>query len=155
MDLMTRRRAMMDSLSRGAVPALLSSNLLSGCTFTSGFLNSSGGISDAGPTTKEVTTNEYIDVTSLNGERICVRLAYEKDNSGWFGVGYYDANRNFLSRSSISSSLDKVTPPTGTAYIRISFRTYGICAAYVAKESVFWINLQQLLGSAGAATVTT
>lgn len=111
-------------------------NLIDEKLCTAGYIvNGTGAVSI--PTTANEITSDFI---SLNGAtsltyRVEGTTIADKPQSGdeklWLGVGYYDAEKNFISRFTATSIgvgkrvLAGVTScPSNTCYFRFSFRTY-------------------------------
>lgn len=93
-----------------------------------GYLNASGGF-DGGEAQVTLTT----DFIKLNPDRT-LSLDYKVDDDtkeAWIGIGFYDADKQWIKRVSqtgVAGSINHITRfskfPTGTAYVRISFRHY-------------------------------
>ncbi|PUD95468.1 hypothetical protein DA477_12695 [Levilactobacillus brevis] len=123
-------------------------NLLPVSNYTSGYVNKDDGtVTPAGATTKEVVSN-FVSVDAAQNYFFQV-IQQVNANLAWIGIGFYDANEQFISRyengwtpvtgtittvvsifpiGSPNVSIPNVSTtvcPKNTAYVRISFSTYG------------------------------
>jgi len=123
-------------------------NLLPVSNYSSGYVSGTdGSISTADGTVKEVVSAFVpVDITQ---SYYCQIIQQVNNNTAWYGIGFYDSNKQFKSRfasgnttvtGTITSvirmlpygapnisiqNVSTVVFPANTAYIRISFRTYG------------------------------
>lgn len=123
-------------------------NLLPVSNYNPGYVNGAdGSISPANATIKEVISNFIpVDITQ---SYYCQVIQQVNANQAWYAIGFYDANEQFISRFSTGNttvtgtimsvtrmlpfgspniSIPNVTTtafPKNTAYVRVSFRTYG------------------------------
>lgn len=123
-------------------------NLLPISNYSSGYVKGAdGSIVTADGTAKEVVSAFVpVDITQ---SYYCQIIEQVNNNQVWFGIGFYDNNKQFISRYGFGSatvtgtitSVIRMLPagfpnisipnvytavfPANTAYVRISFRTYG------------------------------
>ena len=123
-------------------------NLLPVSNYNSGYVNGADGtISHADGIAKEVISNFIpVDITQ---SYYCQIIQQVNNNQAWWGIGFYDANKQFISRPSTGNTIvtgtitsvirmlplgfpnisipnvSTVVFPANTAYVRVSFRTYG------------------------------
>ncbi|QBJ03869.1 putative capsid protein [Lactobacillus phage SAC12B] len=123
-------------------------NLLPVSNYNSGYVNGADGtISHADGIAKEVISNFIpVDITQ---SYYCQIIQQVNANQAWWGIGFYDANKQFISRPSTGNTtvtgtitsvirmlplgfpnisipnVSTVVFPANTAYVRVSFRTYG------------------------------
>ncbi|QCZ50927.1 hypothetical protein [Levilactobacillus brevis] len=135
-------------------------NLLPISNYNSGYINAADGtIASSNTTNKEVVSN-FIPVDTTQSY-YCQIVQQVNANQAWQGIGFYDANEQFISRytnglatvtgtitsvirilpfGSLNVSIPNVITtafPANTAYVRISFRTYGApIQASLEKTSV-------------------
>ncbi|MCM6799360.1 hypothetical protein NE303_02690 [Levilactobacillus brevis] len=123
-------------------------NLLPVSNYNSGYVNGADGtIVPADAIAKEVISN-FIPVDTTQSY-YCQIVQQVNANQAWWGIGFYDANKQFISCPSTGNttvtgtitSVIRMLPfgspnvsipnvstivfPKNTAYVRISFRTYG------------------------------
>ncbi|WP_369957199.1 pyocin knob domain-containing protein [Levilactobacillus brevis] len=123
-------------------------NLLPISNYSSGYVQvSNGSIVPADGTAKEVVSDFVpVDITQ---SYYCQIIEQVNNNQVWFGIGFYDNNKQFISRYGLGSatvtgtitSVIRMLPtgfpnisipnvytasfPANTTYVRVSFRTYG------------------------------
>ena len=148
------RELVLSRVIYGGGSTLGNSNLLTGCTFTPGYLVSGGTISPQLAGTLEVTSSE-VDISALNGEDIWFQIGHDGTDQEWVAIGYYNADHQWISRSAGATTAQGSAPtPAGAKYIRVSFRTYGNCAIYVAGQSSFCGLMTETIENAGGTAVT-
>lgn len=135
-------------------------NLLPISNYNSGYINAADGtIASSNTTNKEVVSN-FIPVDTTQSY-YCQIVQQVNANQAWQGIGFYDANEQFISRytnglatvTGTITSVIRILPfgspnisipnvpttafPKNTAYVRVSFRTYGApIQASLEKTSV-------------------
>ena len=97
-------------------------------TAVSGYIATDGNIVTASTTNKE-KTGDYVEVKDTS-KYLTLSLDYGTTQEGWGGFGWYDANKNFISRAAtMQSSVTKLSisrkPPENAKYFRATLRTYG------------------------------
>lgn len=107
---------------------LCGKNLFNPNTAVSGYIATDGNIASASTTNKE-KTGDYVEVKDTN-KYLTLSLDYGTTQEGWGGFGWYDANKNFISRAAtMQSSVTKLSisrkPPENAKYFRATLRTYG------------------------------
>jgi len=104
-------------------------NILPYVGYVPGYISTYGDISSAGETTKEITFG-YVPVTP--GQ--VVKYHWRMKGSPWVAVGYWDDQKVFLSRATLSNgthdgdyyyNTNEFTVPAGAYFFRFSMRTYG------------------------------
>ena len=103
-------------------------NLFDPNTAVSGYIATDGNIASASTTSKE-KTGDYVAVKDTS-KYLTLSLDYGTTQEGWGGFGWYDANKNFISRNATTqSSVTKLSisrkPPENAKYFRATLRTYG------------------------------
>lgn len=130
-------------------------NLADGVSYVSGYLNTNGTMSSASSTNKEITT-DYIDVSSLQGQTVWLYVTTGSSNSLWSALGYYDANKTWISRSAASTAaLASWTINSSASYVRISTRTYGHLAFAFTKVADGRNWLYTALADGGANVISS
>lgn len=111
---------------------VMEKNLWNPDSVVSGCLSSTGVLTVADPTQKEVTT-DFIPCTP---NQVCTLygILTRLPTSGyqWYGICFYDANKNFIVRNTKQGATNDInlitlttTAPANTAYMRASARTYS------------------------------
>lgn len=98
-----------------------------------GYFVSTGYVSSQDPTRLEMYYPEYIPVPT-GGTSVTSKVVFSATPSdqAWFGICFYDSEKNFLSRFASSGNVtdnafSRTTAiPENTAFIRPTLRTYGI-----------------------------
>ena len=103
-------------------------NLFNPNTAVSGYIATDGNIASASTTNKE-KTGDYVEVKDTS-KYLTLSLDYGTTQEGWGGFGWYDANKNFISRNATTQSgVTKLSisrkPPENAKYFRATLRTYG------------------------------
>lgn len=111
-------------------------NLIDKKLCTSGYIVDNGGRVTPSTLANELTT-DFIPLSSANqlsyrvDGTVIANIPASGDEKLWLGIGYYDAEKNFISRFTATSIgvgervLAGVTScPSNTYYFRFSFRTY-------------------------------
>lgn len=144
---------MMTGSNSSIIGALRNLNVLHGLSYTEGYINASGGISYRSATEQEVTS-EFTANPLVNGEKYLAiqRFAGAIQTSnyqGWIGIGYWDDNDAFRTRSVFShnnnlqmdgywvSLFTPYTPTYTDGKVRFSFRTYGDTDVFIVPFAAF------------------
>lgn len=103
-------------------------NLLDRSAFVDGYVNYTGGISPASPSQQQEKVSDFIRVKE--GESYTFQVSVNTTEEKWIGIGLYYANKDFIQRISGTVSESAIrntfTVPEGGAWVRVSYRTYGI-----------------------------
>lgn len=134
-------------------------NILDGVELYSGFISSSGGVSSAGANTKE-KYSPYIDIPAGNDGKFWFTSAFGTNSTNtsgsWWGIGFYDANKTFISRPTVTAATSSIAVPSNAVYARISFRTGGdfVYAVFNTQaEYTQYAALYPLLKNTGASII--
>ena len=132
-------------------------NLLNGVEFTPGYINNSGGI--ASTTADKEIVSDYISVSDFSSLSVCLALYFPDQSSGWCAIGAYDENKTFKSRVTGSPTTPfgtaSMTIPSGTAYIRVCFRSKNnvrYALLYDSDKTAFKNGVASMLVGAGFST---
>ncbi|WP_230327844.1 BppU family phage baseplate upper protein [Enterococcus faecium] len=102
---------------------------------TSGYINATDGSVNVADSVQKEIVSTFVEINPL----LPYWMQYEVDlkigQFGWFGIGFYDANKVFIDRpawankavtkdETISVS-QKINVPSNARFVRISFRSYG------------------------------
>lgn len=102
---------------------------------TSGYINAADGRVNVADSVQKEIVSTFVEINPL----LSYWMQYEVDlkigQNGWFGIGFYDANKVFINRpawanqavtkdETISVS-QKINVPSNARFARISFRSYG------------------------------
>lgn len=102
---------------------------------TSGYINAADGSVNVADSVQKEMVSTFVEINPL----LPYWMQYEVDlkigQNGWFGIGFYDANKVFINRpawanqpvtkdETISVS-QKINVPSNARFARISFRSYG------------------------------
>ena len=126
------------------------SNILKTTTWVDGYITASG---IHAPTDQLEITTDFITIDDSTEYRF--RLSHARytdgtENVPWIGIATYDANRTYLRRTTVSTSInvddDKeyfeytLVPNSGERYIRVSFRSFGNYSAELVavNDGVVW-----------------
>lgn len=103
-------------------------NLLNQNTMVEGYVSAGGIIVDPSPTALELAS-DYI-LISPNTDYV-FSVSVNNNYAKWIGTGFYDLNKNFIERVTLSPSLitdlvQTLHTPNNAMYMRVSYRGYGI-----------------------------
>lgn len=92
----------------------------------SGYVNNSGSITRADETNKE-KTSDYIKISAGESYTFSRTQSFPQGSNGaWRAIGWYNQNKNFISRTAYASEEAlSASAPSNAVFCRLSFRTYG------------------------------
>lgn len=119
-------------------------NLFSQSTATAGYVGGGGTVNQTSASNEIIS--EYIPVSASSNYTFQMWGTTPSGNSYWYGIGSYDSDKNFISRTAptgrnqTSDTVEHVsttlTTTSTTAYVRVSFRKYNDYKAKLEKGSV-------------------
>lgn len=113
---------------------------------TSGYINATDGSVNVADSIQKEIVSTFVEINPL----LPYWMQYEVDlkigQFGWFGIGFYDANKVFIDRpawankavtkdETISVS-QKINVPSNARFVRISFRSYGNARAKFEQSDI-------------------
>jgi hypothetical protein len=102
---------------------------------TSGYINATDGSVNVADSVQKEIVSTFVEINPLLPYWIQYEVDLKIGQYGWFGIGFYDANKVFIDRpawankavtkdETISVS-QKINVPSNARFARISFRSYG------------------------------